>query len=282
MNNLKLTLKEILNGGTVDFKLTVPNSFLIFLYILMGMQFVSLVITLPAKFWPPAFHVLIPLGFLGGGITALFLVLLTLNASWKSVKEHLMNPTSIALILLSIMLYLLLLPFTELFSSLVPIEGNDFLRNLYEAFKANFEMLLDYKVAGFITVCILAPVIEEILFRGLLLRGLLQNGISPVVSIVLSAVLFGAAHLNPWQFMGAGFLGAIFGFVYYRTRSLWLCVFLHGLNNLIAFVFMMKEGSLEGNVTDTENFISISVFFFLALICGWLIYKLTQNKPKWN
>lgn len=174
------------------------------------------------------------------------------------------------------------MPFAELMGSIVPVDGNQFLKELYRTLIETFEMMMNYKIAGFITICVLAPVFEEILFRGILLRGLLQNGISPVVAIALSSILFGAAHMNPWQFLGAGLLGAVFGFVYYRTRALWLCVFLHALNNTVSFVYMLKENSMEGSLTDTHNYRNITVFFILAIGCGWLIYKLTQSKPKWS
>lgn len=282
MSDLKNFFKIIQTGGDPNFKISVLKSVPVAIYIVISMQFVAAIVGLPGKYWPSLLDITIPLSYLAGGILAILLVLPVLNISWDVIRKHIMNPTSMAMILLSTMLYIFLLPFTEMIGSIVPTGGNDFLEKLYEMFRSNFEMMLDYKIAGFITVCILAPIIEEILFRGILLRGLLQNGTSPIVAIIVSSLLFGAAHLNPWQFIAAGFLGAIFGFVYYRTRSLWLCMFLHALNNTISFVFMIKEGTLEGSVSNPNNFISVTIFFFLAIICGWIIYKLTKNKPEWS
>lgn len=44
---------------------------------------------------------------------------------------------------------------------------------------------------------IAAPVLEELIFRGMMLEGLLKK-YSPVTSIIISSILFGVAHLNPW------------------------------------------------------------------------------------
>ncbi|WP_148217991.1 CPBP family intramembrane glutamic endopeptidase [Opitutus terrae] len=80
-------------------------------------------------------------------------------------------------------------------------------------------------------VAVFAPITEEILFRGLLLRGLLVTS-TPVRAIAISSLLFAAMHLNPWQIPVALVYGGLLGWVYLRTRSLTLCIFGHGLNNL--------------------------------------------------
>jgi uncharacterized protein len=81
-----------------------------------------------------------------------------------------------------------------------------------------------------VAVCILAPVLEEMLFRGLVLRSFLQR-YPRWPAIAFSAILFGAAHLNIYQFVGAFFMGLALGWLYERTRSLLPCIALHGLYN---------------------------------------------------
>ena len=77
---------------------------------------------------------------------------------------------------------------------------------------------------------------EEILFRGVIARKFFRT-YSPCKAVVLNAVLFGIMHINPWQ-MTNSFLGGIFyGWIYWRYRSIWLCMFMHAYNNVLA-VFM--------------------------------------------
>jgi len=65
---------------------------------------------------------------------------------------------------------------------------------------------------------VVAPITEEVLFRGLILRGLLSRH-DVRLAIVISAALFALAHLNPWQAASASSLGVLFGWWYYRTGS---------------------------------------------------------------
>lgn len=76
-----------------------------------------------------------------------------------------------------------------------------------------------------------APLTEEPLVRGLILGGFaLRYGARK--AIVYSALLFGAMHLNLWQFPGAFGMGLFAGWLTLRTGSLWPAVAIHLLNNL--------------------------------------------------
>lgn len=96
--------------------------------------------------------------------------------------------------------------------------------------EALFEDLTAQTLPAILTVCVLAPVLEEMLFRGVILRGFLHR-YPRWVAIVFSAMLFGAAHLNIYQFMVATVLGVLAGWLYERTRSLLPCIVLHGAYN---------------------------------------------------
>ena len=84
----------------------------------------------------------------------------------------------------------------------------------------------------FILAIIIAPVFEEIMMRGIILEGLL-NKYKPVTAIITSSLIFGLIHLNIPQLINAALLGLILGVIYYKTRSLILCIFAHATNNLI-------------------------------------------------
>lgn len=135
-------------------------------------------------------------------------------------------------------------------------------------------------VFSFITIVIAAPLIEELIFRGIILNGLLQR-YSPVKSIVLSSILFGIVHLNPWQFVSAFIIGAFSGWVYYRTKKLSLSILIHLVNNLVAFVIMyfigaenMMNESLSELYGGFTNLILITVgAIFVSIIGIFLLRK---------
>lgn len=264
-----------------DFKIDIPKALGVAIIIILCLVVVSSIVTLPAYFWEDFYHVALPLSFLAGGVSAIYFLLIYLKIKWKTIVEHLKTSPSIWVMILSPILFIFALPFAEFTTSLIPTTGHPILEGLYKSTIEAFEMMLDYKVAGFITVCILAPILEEILFRGILLRGMLHQGINPVIAIVLSSFLFGMAHMNPWQFIGAGILGSIFAYIYYRTKSLWICIFLHSLNNTISFILMIKYQSMDENVTDPNDLLSIFACLAIAIFIGFGIYKLTPN-IKWN
>ena len=87
-----------------------------------------------------------------------------------------------------------------------------------------------------ISVSVFAPLFEEWLCRGVVLRGLLAKN-SPMTAITVSAAFFAIIHLNPWQAIPAFILGLLFGYVYYKTGSLKLTMLMHCANNTLAAIF---------------------------------------------
>jgi uncharacterized protein len=83
-----------------------------------------------------------------------------------------------------------------------------------------------------------APVSEELFARGFLYRGWSESSLRVPGAIVLSSLAWTALHLQyDWFFFGEIFsIGLLFGYLRYRTNSIWLTIVLHGLNNLAATV----------------------------------------------
>jgi membrane protease YdiL (CAAX protease family) len=86
--------------------------------------------------------------------------------------------------------------------------------------------------------CVAAPMTEELFARGFLYRGWSESFLRPVGAILLSSAVWTAMHLQyNWFFLAQVFsIGVLFGYLRYRSNSLWLVVVLHGLNNLAATV----------------------------------------------
>lgn len=105
-----------------------------------------------------------------------------------------------------------------------------------ESFAALFRGLTDVghaPVIATLTVVVVPAVAEEALFRGYILRGLLGH-VRPWTALALTTLLFTVLHMNPWQVPAGVGLGLLCGWVYLRTRSLVLCMVLHGVNNALA------------------------------------------------
>lgn len=107
-----------------------------------------------------------------------------------------------------------------------------------EQIKEFFNNILTNDIYSILTIAIAAPLLEEIVFRGIVLQGFLKR-YSPVKAIFWSAVIFGTVHLNPWQFIPAFSLGLIIGWLYWKTGSLIPGIVVHFINNSFAFLILL-------------------------------------------
>lgn len=126
------------------------------------------------------------------------------------------------------------------------------LPDMPESLEAALEMMTQGPLwASLLSVSIFAPLFEEWLCRGLVLRGLMKQ-MNPTGAILTSAVFFAVLHMNPWQAIPAFILGALFGYVYYKTGSLKLTMLMHCVNNTVAVVTSRLPG-----LEDAETFMDI-------------------------
>lgn len=93
-----------------------------------------------------------------------------------------------------------------------------------------------------LTVVLFAPILEEFICRGMILKGLLSN-YNALTAIVISSFIFGIMHLNPWQFVSALGIGLINGWLYWKTKNLLLPILVHISNNLFFTLIGIYYGS---------------------------------------
>lgn len=115
-----------------------------------------------------------------------------------------------------------------------------------------------------IAIVLAAPILEELIFRGIILNGLL-NSHTPAKAILISSALFGLVHLNPWQFISAFIIGIFSGWVYYKTKNLLLSILIHFVNNAVAF------GSMYFMDMDAEAMIDMSLAEFYGGYLNFLL-----------
>ena len=111
----------------------------------------------------------------------------------------------------------------------------------------NFKILKFLEVPLIISAGLFPGFSEEILFRGIIERKFFRI-YSPVKAILLSSLLFGILHINPWQAVNAFFGGLFIGWIYWRYRSIWLCMFIHAYYNTLVTLLPLpytKTNSLQ-------------------------------------
>lgn len=110
---------------------------------------------------------------------------------------------------------------------------------------------------------VMAPFIEEIIFRGLIQKELEKN-LPVTAAVIIQGILFGLYHGNPLQIIYTAPLGILLGFVYVWTRSIWAPMVVHAfLNNTSTFLSKVLGEEISG------------YYVVLALVLGLLASAFT-------
>ena len=125
---------------------------------------------------------------------------------------------------------------------------------------------------GYVAIGILSPLAEEMVFRGAILRSLLDmmSKKNHWVAIMISAAIFGLAHGNTAQFVNALLMGLLLGWMYYRTQSLVPGILMHWVNNTMAYVLANLAPQSDGKLIDlfggNEKTVYYAVGFSLCIL----------------
>lgn len=203
---------------------------------------------------------------------------LSILFAWKMGSRTTLETGPFPLVLVPILI--LMTPAISLLMEPV-IEAIPYYQEFQELFSG---MLGENTLLIFATVAISAPLLEEILFRGIILDGFLKN-YSPTKAIIWSAVIFGLIHMNPYQFIAATLIGILMGWIYWRTKSLWLCILIHFVNNSLGFfmnwIFELPEDSMEGTRAlmnnDSQYFTMLGVAAVIVVIGLFSLDKLMEE-----
>jgi uncharacterized protein len=166
-----------------------------------------------------------------GAMSSVLLALVALQRSGSSASS-LLRYTPVGY---SIFLFL---PLVIAGSCLLGSEIDNMQRTLSLYPDIHRKLMGDVLSQGFLSLflmVIIAPLAEELVFRGIVLKSFLQR-YSPVKAIVLSAIIFSCAHMDPLQMLPAFGMGILLGWLYFATRNLWICILLHSAQNLVSFL----------------------------------------------
>lgn len=135
---------------------------------------------------------------------------------------------------------------------------------------------------GYLTVGILAPLGEELVFRGAVLRALLRWTPRHWMAIAISALLFALIHANPAQMPHAFLIGLLLGWLYYRTDSILPGIVYHWVNNTFAYVFynLYPDPSLQLSELFGSSRTVYGAVFFSLLILVPALYQLNLRLHK--
>ncbi len=132
------------------------------------------------------------------------------------------------------------------------------------------------------TVGICAPIVEELIFRKLLIDRVVKHG--EWLAILLSGIMFGLFHGNFRQAVFATLIGMFWAFIYIRTGKVWYTIAMHMVINLTTSVvtvglcqFMLKYMDYAADPNVTEQMMRGDINAILSvvstfLVLGWLLF----------
>ncbi len=154
-----------------------------------------------------------------------------------------------------------------------------FIKSLFDEYIQNTSVPNNTKgleAAGYyIGVGILIPIIEEVIFRGII-QGEFLATMKPQTAVFLSALIFGIMHMQPIQIVYAFVCGLILGFVCLFSNSIFLSIAIHIIFNWIGGVFPVIFAEYP-SVTGVLGFVEIS-FILVGVLCILYLKKNYRNR----
>lgn len=143
----------------------------------------------------------------------------------------------------------------------------------------NYEDLmrqLTHRWIGIISIALICPILEELIFRLAICGGMLHFHVRPWIAIMVSAICFGIAHWNPAQTPFAIGMGLVMGLLYWRN-GLWLSILVHVTNNSVALLEEYALGDRFQGFTMTDAIGGPVVAWTVIVIMAAASIKLLRN-----
>ncbi len=156
------------------------------------------------------------------------------------------------------------------------------LADLPNNMEAAFDMMMHHPL-GIVAIVIMAPIVEELLFRGAIQGHLLRQWKHPAWAIVLSSLIFGLVHGNWVQAPFAFVTGLALGWMYYRTGSLLPGMLMHFVNNGTAVLSVLLADDPNSTMVSTFGPTGAALMatggFVLTVLCVLFIQKKLIPQP---
>jgi len=214
----------------------------------------------------------------------------------QPIRNLSLRETSLPLILLVGILVIGFMPFDAIFIELnqkltLPESMKSILDWMKKSEDATAELtkfLTDFKeprqlIVALIVVALLAGISEELMFRGVLQNIALRAFRNHHVAIWFAAFWFSFIHFQFFGFLPRMFLGALFGYLYFWTKNIWIPIFAHFVNNgfTLLMVYLYKNKTVKVDIESTESVpltAALSSLILTVVILRFFYQKYSQTE----
>ena len=136
-------------------------------------------------------------------------------------------------------------------------------------------------VSGFLGICIVGPIMEEMIMRRVILKEMAKATKSMWWGIIISSALFAIIHGNPIQIVFAMPAGIFLGWLYCKTGSLLVPICIHIINNTVSFLLMSAGIESDLSLNSTLGMILfISLVLISTVSCIWIVRYYNKLKKE--
>ena len=156
-------------------------------------------------------------------------------------------------------------------------------KKLEDQYAEQVKLLGNLKSWGAFIVAIFILAFFPAMFEELLFRGALQNILekwwkAPLAAIIVTSIIFSCIHMSIYLFLSRAILGFVLGWMFYKSRNIWVNIIAHFLNNALALTFLFSEYMAKGKVNLDAGNIKVAwwagLLAFLAIIFLFKLYDI--------
>ncbi|MBL4586114.1 MAG: CPBP family intramembrane metalloprotease [Flavobacteriales bacterium] len=216
------------------------------------------------------------------------IIYLRISSSESEVKMLFRSPQRQP-IMIGVSVFLVAFPFINYLAQWnagieLPTDIGDWMRAKEETAGALTQSFLDMPNIGFLLfnlfmIAVLPAVGEELIFRGIIQRGLGRQFRNPHVAIWLAAIIFSAIHMQFFGFVPRMLMGVAMGYLFYWSGNLWYPTIAHFTNNAMAVIlsYGIQHGSIRPEI-ESMGIENITVAGFSLVGCFMLLYLFKQQQ----
>jgi membrane protease YdiL (CAAX protease family) len=138
-------------------------------------------------------------------------------------------------------------------------------------------------IINLIVIALMAALSEELFFRGMLQKVLLECFKNKHIAIWIGAALFSAFHMQFFGFLPRMVMGAFLGYLFLWSGSLWPSIFAHFINNgtAVVLIWLSNRGAISKDIDkvgmESTELIYVVASAIVVISCLFLIYKIEKN-----
>ncbi len=225
------------------------------------------------------FNYLFPIFFYGIIFSLFLLYNKTNNFDWENaikIKQKSNFLTIFICFLIGLVFVYLTSPIIDCYAWLIELTGLNAPTELGFPINNVAQLFLAIIVSAF-----LPAIVEEIIFRGVILNGLRNKG--KWFAIIISALAFSLMHTSIFQLPYTFIFGILLGLIYWETNTLWLTMIIHFVSNtqVLINVYLVNNGIISGTTTVSFGYFLIGIAL-LAVAIGLVylsIYIIRKKQP---